>query len=72
MKSIEEIKADGAITNFFECPAEVQEILFMFAKNDNNGLINNELYQKHDAIFNNHTIKISNFSKSFDPTARLM
>jgi len=35
MKSIEEIKADGAITSFFECPVEVQQILFMFAKNDN-------------------------------------
>ena len=44
----------------------------MFAKNDNEGLLQNEIYQKHDKLFNEHIMKLSNFSKQFDPTQRLM
>ena len=41
-------------------------------KDQNEALMKNTLYTQHEAIFNNHLSKISNFSKDFDPTSRMM
>ena len=45
-KSQEEILAQGNLQNFFECPNNNQEVIFMMVKADYDGLRNSDLYMK--------------------------
>ena len=52
-KSQEEmILEQGYLQNFFECPPEYQQVIFMMVKSDQEGLSESQLYLEYEDIFN--------------------
>ena len=71
-KTPKEIEEQGYLQNFFECPYEYQEVIFMMVKGDQDGLRNNELYLQSQDLFNYYVQCIIEFSQQYDPTETLM
>jgi len=71
-KSQEEIQEQGYLQNFFECPKDYQEVIFMMVKGDQEGLSESQLYLENQDIFNYYLQCIIEFSQQFDPTETLM
>ncbi len=71
-KSQEEIQEQGYLQNFFECPKDYQEVIFMMVKGDQDGLSESQLYLENQDIFNYYLQCIIEFSQQFDPTETLM
>ena len=71
-KTAEEIQEQGYFQNFFECPFEYQEVIFMMVKGDQESLSQSKLYLENQEIFNHYLKCIIEFSQEFDPTETLM
>ena len=71
-KTQDEIQEQGYLQNFFECPYEYQEVIFMMVKGDQESLSKNELYLESQDLFNYYLQCIIEFSQQFDPTDTLM
>lgn len=54
------------ITNFFDCSKEYKEVIFMLMKNDNHGLLKNELFIEKSALFYTYRNKLLSFSNKFN------
>lgn len=71
-KSQEEIQQQGYLQNFFECPYEYQEVIFMMVKGDQEALSESKLYCGNQDLFNYYLQCIIEFCQQFDPTETLM
>jgi len=71
-KTQDEIQEQGYLQNFFECPYEYQQVIFMMVKGDQEGLRENRLYLESEELFNYYLQCIIEFSQQFDPTDTLM
>lgn len=71
-KTSDEIQEQGYLSNFFECPYEYQQVIFMMVKGDQDGLSESELYLESEELFNYYLACIIEFSQQFDPTDTLM
>ena len=70
-KTQDEIQEQGYLQNFFECPYEYQQVIFMMVKGDQEGLRENRLYMESEELFNYYLQCIIEFSQQFDPTDTL-
>ena len=61
-KSQEEIQEQGYLQNFFECPYNYQEVIFMMVKGDQEALSESKLYIESQEIFNYYLQCIIEFS----------
>lgn len=71
-KTPKEIEEQGYLQNFFECPYEYQQVIFMMVKGDQEGLSDNKLYIQQQDLFNYYLQCIIEFSQQYDPTETLM
>lgn len=71
-KTQDEIQEQGYLQNFFECPYEYQQVIFMMVKGDQEALSENQLYLESQELFNYYLQCIIEFSQQFDPTDTLM
>lgn len=71
-KTKDEILEQGYFQNFFECPYEFQEVIFMMIKGDQDALSQSDNYLDNQDIFNHYLKCIIEFSQEFDPTETLM
>ena len=71
-KTQDEIQEQGYLQNFFECPYEYQQVIFMMVKGDQESLSKNQLYLESQDLFNYYLQCIIEFSQQFDPTDTLM
>ena len=71
-KTPDEIQEQGYLQNFFECPYEYQQVIFMMVKGDQDGLAQNQLYIESQELFNYYLQCIIEFSQQYDPTDTLM
>lgn len=51
-KTQDEIQEQGYLQNFFECPYEYQQVIFMMVKGDQDALSENRLYIESQDLFN--------------------
>jgi len=62
VKTAEEIQEQGYLSNFFECPPEYQEVIFMMVKGNQEGLSQSDIYLDNQDIFNYYLQCIIEFS----------
>ena len=56
MKSLCEIKNSGGINNFFECPYDMQEVMFNLITENKQFISQNQLYKQNKVLFDNHIL----------------